>query len=118
MLKWYETVFDARVQYQNPGMAFFTYDDEHHRFRSPTCRSFLPDGTEAGRQGTIGVDHVAYTYGSVPGHLGSAELEEKRHHSISAIHHRITPSLYYADPDRDQMELQVDCCSSSDEARR
>ena len=32
MLRWYETVFDAKVQYQNPALAFLTYDDEHHRF--------------------------------------------------------------------------------------
>jgi len=31
MLRWYETVFDARIQYQNPALAFLTYDDEHHR---------------------------------------------------------------------------------------
>jgi catechol-2,3-dioxygenase len=32
MVRWYETVFDAKVQYQNPALAFLTYDDEHHRF--------------------------------------------------------------------------------------
>ena len=31
MLEWYKTVFDARIQYQNPALAFMTYDDEHHR---------------------------------------------------------------------------------------
>ena len=32
MLSWYQTVFEARVQYENPAFAFLTYDDEHHRF--------------------------------------------------------------------------------------
>jgi hypothetical protein len=32
MLSWYKTVFEARVQYENPAFAFLTYDDEHHRF--------------------------------------------------------------------------------------
>jgi len=32
MLAWYQFVFDAKVQYQNPALAFLTYDDEHHRF--------------------------------------------------------------------------------------
>ncbi len=31
MLAWYKTVFEARVQYENPAFAFLTYDDEHHR---------------------------------------------------------------------------------------
>jgi catechol 2,3-dioxygenase-like lactoylglutathione lyase family enzyme len=32
MLVWYKTVFEARLQYENPAFAFRTYDDEHHRF--------------------------------------------------------------------------------------
>jgi catechol-2,3-dioxygenase len=31
MLAWYKEMFHARVQHQNPVMAFLTYDDEHHR---------------------------------------------------------------------------------------
>ena len=31
MLEWYQTVFEARVQFQNPALAFLTFDDEHHR---------------------------------------------------------------------------------------
>jgi catechol-2,3-dioxygenase len=117
MLKWYETVFDARVQYQNPGMAFLTYDDEHHRFAFANLSLFLPDGTETNRQGAIGVDHVAYTYESLPGLLENyADLKEKGISPYWAVHHGITASLYYADPDGNQMEFQVDCCSSSDEA--
>ena len=32
MIQWYRDVFDCKVQYQNPVLAFLTYDDEHHRF--------------------------------------------------------------------------------------
>lgn len=28
MLSWYKTVFEAKVQYENPAFAFLTYDDE------------------------------------------------------------------------------------------
>jgi catechol-2,3-dioxygenase len=31
MIAWYQAVFDCKVQYQNPVLAFLTYDDEHHR---------------------------------------------------------------------------------------
>lgn len=44
MAHWYETVFDAKVQYQNPALAFLTYDDEHRRFALRT-RSFRLIGT-------------------------------------------------------------------------
>ena len=57
MLRWYETVFGATVQYQNPGLAFLTYDDEHHRFAFANMSLFQPDGTETERQGAIGADH-------------------------------------------------------------
>jgi catechol 2,3-dioxygenase-like lactoylglutathione lyase family enzyme len=32
MTSWYERVFEAKVQYKNPALAFLTYDEEHHRF--------------------------------------------------------------------------------------
>ena len=40
MIAWYQTVFEARVQYQNPGFAFLTYDDEHHRFSDTISRFY------------------------------------------------------------------------------
>ena len=29
MAAWYEQVFEAKVQYRNPALAFLMYDDEH-----------------------------------------------------------------------------------------
>lgn len=51
MLSWYATVFGARVQYQNPGLAFLTYDDEHHLFAFADMAVLQPDGTETERHG-------------------------------------------------------------------
>ena len=47
MLRWYQTVFGAKVQFQNPGLAFLTYDDEHHRFAIANMSVLKPD--EIGR---------------------------------------------------------------------
>ena len=117
MLHWYESVFGARVQYQNPGMAFLTYDDEHHRFAFANMSFFQPDGTETERQGAIGVDHVAYTYASLRDLLENyAHLKKQGITPYWCIHHGITASLYYADPDGNQMEFQVDSYHSSEEA--
>ena len=66
MIAWYQAVFDARVQYQNPALAFLTYDDEHHRFAFANLAVLQPDGNDTDRRGAIGVDHVAYTYASLP----------------------------------------------------
>jgi len=117
MLQWYRTVFDARIQHQNPALAFLTYDDEHHRFAFANLDVLQPGGTETARSGPIGVDHVAYTYASLPElleHYGY--LKAQGIAPYWCIHHGITVSLYYADPDGNQMEFQVECFASTQEA--
>lgn len=117
MLHWYRVVFGARVQYQNPGLAFLTYDDEHHRFAFANMAVFQPDGVDTERRGSIGVDHVAYTYASLRDLLENyARLKEEGICPYWCVHHGITASLYYADPDGNQMEFQVDSFTSSEEA--
>ena len=117
MLLWYKTVFGAGVQYQNPGLAFLTYDDEHHRFAFANMAAFQPDGDETERRGAIGVDHVAYTYASLRDLLENyARLREEGINPYWCIHHGISASLYYADPDGNQMEFQVDSYATSEEA--
>lgn len=117
LLEWYKTVFGAKVQYQNPGLAFLTYDDEHHRFAFANMSLFQPDGTDTERQGAIGVDHVAYTYASLSDLLENyARLKAQGITPYWRIHHGITASLYYADPDGNQVEFQVDSFAASAEA--
>jgi catechol-2,3-dioxygenase len=117
MIRWYETVFDAKVQYQNPVLAFMTYDDEHHRFAFINLTVVQPEGTDTDRQGSIGVDHVAYTYRSMS-ELFDNYVQLKEHSILPywCIHHGITVSMYYGDPDGNQMEFQVDSYQSNDEA--
>lgn len=117
MLTWYQTVFDAKVHYQNPALAFLTYDDEHHRFAFANLSLLQPDGTETDRHGVIGVDHVAYTYLSLNDLFENyAQLKEKGIRPYWCIHHGITVSMYYADPDGNQMEFQVDSYGSNEDA--
>jgi catechol-2,3-dioxygenase len=117
MLSWYKTVFDAEVQYQNPALAFLTYDDEHHRFAFANLSILQPDGAETDRQGMIGVDHVAYTYASLNDLFEKyAQLKAKGISPYWCIHHGITVSMYYRDPDGNQMEFQVDSFSSNEDA--
>ncbi len=117
MLAWYQFVFDAKVQYQNPALAFLTYDDEHHRFALANLDVLRPDGIETEKQGLVGVDHVAYTYASLEDLLENyQQLKEKGIAPYWCVHHGITISMYYADPDGNQMEFQVDVFDSSEEA--
>jgi catechol-2,3-dioxygenase len=121
MIEWYRTVFDCRVQYQNPALAFLTYDDEHHRVALINLDAVMPDAPAGAdeRRSPIGVDHVAYTYGSVDDLFENyAQLKAKGILPYWCVHHGVTLSMYYADPDGNQMELQVDAFASSDEANR
>jgi catechol-2,3-dioxygenase len=117
MLAWYQIVFDAKVQYQNPALAFLTYDDEHHRFAFANLAVLQPDGGETDKRGLIGVDHVAYTYASLNDLFENyAQLKAKGITPYWCVHHGMTISMYYADPDGNQMEFQVDTFGSSEEA--
>lgn len=117
MIRWYETVFDSRVQYQNPILAFLTYDDEHHRVALINMSAIAPEAHDMGRGGPIGVDHVAYTYASVEDLFENyAWLKDKGIVPYWCVHHGVTMSMYYADPDGNQMELQVDSFVTDTEA--
>jgi catechol-2,3-dioxygenase len=117
MLRWYATVFDAKVQHQDPVLAFLTYDDEHHRFAFANLSVLQPDAAETQKKGLIGVDHVAYTYSSIDDLLDNYEhLKAQGITPYWCVHHGVTVSMYYADPDGNQMEFQVDSFQSNDEA--
>ncbi len=117
MLRWYQTVFDAKVQHQDPVLAFLTYDDEHHRFAFVNLAVVDPEGKETNRSGIVGVDHVAYTYPSLSDLFENyAQLKELGITPYWCIHHGITVSMYYGDPDGNQMEFQVDCYTNNDDA--
>jgi catechol-2,3-dioxygenase len=117
MLAWYQEVFGAKIQMQNPALAFLTYDDEHHRFALANMAVLQPDESGMDRQGMIGVDHIAYTYGSLEDLLTNYEqLKAKGIQPYWCVHHGLTISMYYADPDGNQMEFQVDVFASEEEA--
>jgi catechol 2,3-dioxygenase-like lactoylglutathione lyase family enzyme len=117
MLAWYQAVFDTTVQYQNPALAFLTYDDEHHRFAFANLAVLQPDSTETEKQGLIGVDHVAYTYASLNDLFENyVQLKAQGITPYWCVHHGLTVSMYYADPDHNQMEFQVDAFDSSEAA--
>ncbi|KAJ3542357.1 hypothetical protein NM208_g4152 [Fusarium decemcellulare] len=59
MVAWYKAALGAHATYENPGMAFLTYDYEHHHVaiaNIPGCR------TSDNPMMTAGMEHVAFTY--------------------------------------------------------
>jgi catechol-2,3-dioxygenase len=117
MIRWYQNVFEAKVQYENPAFAFLTYDDEHHRFAFANMSVLIPNGFETDATARIGVNHVGYTYANL-GHLLDTyeRLKQLGIKPYWRVHHGLTLSVYYQDPDGNRMEFQVDCCANAEQA--
>ncbi|MEQ8484864.1 MAG: VOC family protein [Pseudomonadales bacterium] len=117
MLAWYKEMFQASVQHRNPVMAFLTYDDEHHRLAFIDLAAVQPEGTDAEKHGLVGVEHIAYTYPSLEDLFDNyTRLKAKGIVPYWCIHHGLTISMYYADPDGNQLEFQVDCFATAEES--
>ena len=117
MLAWYKTVFEASAQYENPAFAFLTYDDEHHRFAFANMSLLDPDSVDQSMPHGMGVNHVGYTFADAGELLET--YERLKHAGIKPywqVHHGVTLSVYYRDPDGNRMEFQVDCFDGAVEA--
>jgi catechol-2,3-dioxygenase len=111
MLNWYKTVFGATVQHQDPALAFLTFDEEHHRIALVDLDVVKPAAGDAveERRSLVGVDHVAYTIGTLEDLFENyAYFRDQGIMPYWCVHHGLTVSMYYADPDGNQMEFQVD----------
>ncbi len=107
MCEWYCTVLEARIAYSNDRLAFITYDEEHHRVAFVDLGANEPPAADA-----RGLEHVAFTYESLGDLLDTYErLKGLGVVPYWTINHGPTMSLYYRDPDGNQVELQIDSCS-------
>jgi catechol 2,3-dioxygenase-like lactoylglutathione lyase family enzyme len=106
MRDWYCTVLGARVVYENPGMCFITFDEEHHRIAF--VRPPGPPLVERTPQ-TVGLQHSAYTFPHLQSLLDKySSLRSQGVEPLVPVQHGVTTSLYYRDPDGNLAELQVD----------
>ena len=104
MLSWYRTVFNLETSFEAPVIAFLTYDEEHHRIAFLNT-AHLP--APAGQQ--TGVDHVAFCYANLADLLATWErLKALGIEPFWCINHGMSTSMYYRDPDGNEIELQVD----------
>lgn len=123
MRDWYVRLLDGRVVHEAPGMVFLTYDEEHHRIaiadpaamRAAGAESLIGDGPAALSPEEIaalpphGLAHIAFTYRTLRDLLENWErLKNDSVLPVVAINHGPTTSMYYADPDGNQIELQID----------
>ena len=104
MLDWYKYVLNADIAFANEGIAFLAYDDEHHRIAFINVPDLAPQP-----DGIAGVHHVAFTYATLTDLLDNyVRLRDRGILPALSINHGPTTSLYYADPDANQLEFQID----------
>ena len=110
MRAWWRTVLGGAPMMTGKGLEFITFDDEHHRVAIFARDQLRDKGPEVD---IAGMHHVAFTYGS----LGDLVATYKRLKAagivpMRTIHHGITVSNYYLDPDNNRVELQVNAFAS------
>ena len=104
MVNWYRTVLEAEAIVGTPMATFLTYDDEHHRVAIVNRPDLVDRASNA-----VGVDHFAFTYANLDDLLSTYERLRDAHIApYWCINHGPTLSMYYRDPDGNQIELQID----------
>ena len=111
LIEWYCKVLSAEIAHASELITFLTYDEEHHRIAIAKMPVL---GKRA--MSRSGVDHFSFSYASLEDLLAQHQaLHEVGIEPIWSINHGPTISLYYRDPDRNVVELQVDTFETAEE---
>ncbi|KAL1850841.1 hypothetical protein Plec18170_006678 [Paecilomyces lecythidis] len=108
MIDFYVRLLKATVTCRGPVITFLRYDYEHHRIAIVSAPEVV-----RGQEGAVraGLDHVSFAYKTLTDlartYVGLRSLENPIK-PVWTVNHGPTTSLYYRDPDRNKIELQVD----------
>src|SRR5271167_2570533 len=107
MIDWYRTLVGAEVLFQAPDGAWLSNDEANHRIALLAFPDFVEDPEKDTR---TGMHHSAFEYANFE-ELNSSYARLKKTGITPALclDHGMTLSYYYADPDGNHVELQVDC---------
>ncbi|MFJ4064415.1 VOC family protein [Pseudomonas sp. NPDC089996] len=112
MVDWYRKLFQAELVFEDEILTFITYDDEHHRLAFFNMPHLPPKADEV-----TGVHHIAYSYAHIDDLLRTyLRLKEEGIRPYWCINHGPTTSLYFRDPEGNDIELQVDNFSEAADA--
>lgn len=103
-IEWYGRAFGAEVRFRNEFAAFMSFDDEHHRM------VIWDDGETSARPETAaGVDHIGFMC-SDPHQLAQhyQRLKALGITPAMTVNHHFTSSIYYRDPDGNEVEVSCD----------
>lgn len=116
MIDFYVRLLRAEISCQGPVITFLRYDYEHHRIAILSVPDAIPD-----KEGFLrtGMDHVSFTYKTLTDlartYVGLKGLRDPIT-PVWTVNHGPTTSLYYRDPERNKIELQVDNFDHPDDA--
>ena len=107
MIDFYGTLVGAEVVFQFDGGAWLSNDAANHRIALLAFPNFVDD---PGKDTRTGMHHSAFEYANFE-ELNSSyvRLKEEEITPALCLDHGMTLSYYYADPDGNHVELQVDC---------
>lgn len=103
--RWYCDVLDAHVVFTNGKLSFLTYDEEHHRLALVASEKYAERSAEV----QVGFYHAAFAFDNLGLLLNNYErIKACGILPYRCINHGPTLSFYYRDPDRNEVEMQVD----------
>jgi catechol-2,3-dioxygenase len=106
MIDFYRTLVGAEVVFQDQVGAWLSNDDANHRIALLAFPNFVNDPEKDTR---TGMHHSAFEYPSFEElNSGYLRLREAGITPAFCLDHGMTFSYYYADPDGNNVELQVD----------
>lgn len=115
MVKWYETVAGLTPVFYGDGAAWLTNDEANHRI------AFLaPPGLKKpeDKPHTTGLHHTAFEYADFDEWLNNyVRLRDQGIVPFLTLDHGMTVSIYYADPDGNGVEIQIDTFGDWDKSK-
>lgn len=112
MVQYYTTFLGAEVIYENDILVFLSYDDEHHRIAL-----IQAPGTQAKVPTSCGLEHIAFSFDSLQDLLlAYRQRKQKGITPLWPVNHGPTTSIYYRDPDGNEIETQVDNFQDAEKA--
>ena len=107
MIDFYATLVGAEVIHQDDVGAWLSNDEANHRIALLAFPNFTDDPE---KDAHTGMHHSAFEYTSFADLNGSyLRLKEAGITPALCLDHGMTLSYYFADPDGNNVELQVDC---------
>ena len=107
MIDFYRTLVGAEVVFQDQVGAWLSNDEANHRIALLAFPNFVDDPEKETR---TGMHHTAFEFADFDELNGTyLRLLEAELAPALCLDHGMTFSYYYADPDGNNVELQVDC---------